>query len=141
MMTVRLVFLVATLVTSGCASSGSSAPPDDAIEISMRDNRFDPSNVTVKRNATVTFLFVNRGSLDHEAFIGDSKEQKAHERAMGADGEMSDHGHMAADDSVTVRPGKRATLEHRFTKAGKTWIGCHEPGHYDAGMRIEVTVT
>jgi uncharacterized cupredoxin-like copper-binding protein len=138
----RVVLALALLLASGCANATSGqSGSDDEIEITMRDSRFDPSNVTVERDETVTFRFVNRGSLEHEALIGSSKEQRAHERAMNDDEDASDHGGHAGDEHlVTVKPGKSATLEHRFTETGTTLIGCHVPGHYDAGMKLKVTV-
>jgi uncharacterized cupredoxin-like copper-binding protein len=41
---------------------------------------------------------------------------------------------------TTVAPGQTVTLTHTFTEAGTTMIGCHEPGHYQAGMRLTVRV-
>ena len=133
--------ILALLASGACANpSTSGAASKDEIEITMRDSVFEPKKVTVKRGEEVTFRFVNRGSLEHEAFIGEASEQKAHERAMGEDGEMSGH-HMDDDTSVSVKPGKSATLTHTFTERGQTLIGCHVPGHYAGGMRVKVTVT
>jgi uncharacterized cupredoxin-like copper-binding protein len=139
------VAAAAVLVSLGCAApSDTVSVPDDAIEITMRDNVFDPKNITVKEGEDVTFLFVNRGSLEHEAFIGSKSEQNAHEREMQSDDEGEEDGHGAHGGSdaaaVAVKPGRSATLEHRFTEAGTTYIGCHVPGHYDAGMRVKVKV-
>jgi len=44
------------------------------------------------------------------------------------------------DSDTTVQPGQIATLTQTFTTAGSTIIGCHEPGHYKAGMRLTVRV-
>ena len=134
------ILFVAAVTATACASNDATPRSEDEIEISMRDSVFDPKKVTVKQGDEVTFRFANRGSLEHEAFIGDADEQKAHERAMSDDEEMSEH-HMDDDPAVTVKPGKSATLTHTFTERGQTLIGCHVPGHYDAGMRVKVTVT
>jgi uncharacterized cupredoxin-like copper-binding protein len=139
----RVLAVLALLLTSGCAGSASQRTASgNEIAITMRDSRFDPTEVSVKRGETVTFRFVNRGSLEHEAFIGSSKEQKAHERAMNDDGDATGHEEHAMDEnsSITVKPGRSATLEHRFTDAGTTLIGCHVPGHYEGGMRMTVEV-
>jgi uncharacterized cupredoxin-like copper-binding protein len=51
-------------------------------------------------------------------------------------------GDMGGDDpAVTVEPGKTEELTTRFDDAGTYEIGCHEPGHYAAGMKITITVT
>ena len=42
---------------------------------------------------------------------------------------------------VTVDPGETGELETAFDEAGTYEIGCHEPGHYDAGMKLTVEVS
>ena len=42
------------------------------------------------------------------------------------------HGH---DNAVSVKPGKTGSLTMTFAEAGTLIVGCHEPGHYAAGMR------
>lgn len=57
--------------------------------------------------------------------------------------EMGDtHGEHGAgdDDAVTVEPGDEAELTCTFDEAGRVEVGCHQPGHYKAGMKIDVTV-
>ena len=136
-----VLLTLALLASIGCATSSDTASRSaDEIEITMRDSVFDPKTISVKRGVEVTFRFVNRGSLEHEAFIGEAAEQKAHEREMEK-GEMSEEHHMGDATFVSVKPGKSATLTHTFTERGTTLIGCHVPGHYASGMRIEVKVT
>jgi uncharacterized cupredoxin-like copper-binding protein len=48
--------------------------------------------------------------------------------------------HYDGDSGTSVQPGQTATLTHTFTTAGSTIIGCHEPGHYQAGMKLTVIV-
>jgi uncharacterized cupredoxin-like copper-binding protein len=50
-------------------------------------------------------------------------------------------GHSGGGDALTVQPGKTRELEHTFDEAGEVLIGCHQPGHYDAGMKVTVTVS
>ncbi|HZN14937.1 MAG TPA: plastocyanin/azurin family copper-binding protein [Acidimicrobiales bacterium] len=110
------------------------ATPERTVDIEMRDIAFAPDAVSVPRGATVRFRFHNVGRLTHDAFLGDAAAQKNHERDMG-------HGGHDMGDAVTVKPGASDDLVHRFDKAGELVIGCHEPGHYGAGMRLTVTVT
>jgi uncharacterized cupredoxin-like copper-binding protein len=39
-----------------------------------------------------------------------------------------------------VAPGDTGELTYTFDEAGPLEVGCHEPGHYDAGMKIAVNV-
>lgn len=110
----------------------------------MRDIAYSLSAITVKRGERVRFVFVNKGQLQHDAFVGTKKEQADHENQMrksSGDGGMSGMHHGGSSDaSVTVLPGKSDSIELAFTDKGEQIIGCHEPGHYAGGMRIAVTV-
>lgn len=50
-------------------------------------------------------------------------------------GEMHDE-----EDGIAVEPGATGTLEYTFEQAGEILAGCHEPGHYEAGMVASMTV-
>lgn len=133
--------IVLAAFAAGCAGGTSPSSDADEIEITMRDTVFDPSSVEVEKGEEVTFRFVNRGSLEHDAFIGDDEAQDEHEQAM-RDAEVDKHdAHGAGDEGVTVAPGKSATLTHTFDERGEVLIGCHQPGHYAGGMVVKVTVT
>lgn len=118
---------------------------DNTVTIQMRDSFFDPDEVTVEAGESVTFRFVNRGKLKHDAFIGDEDSQKEHEeegRMAGEKGEDAHAGeHMDEDnEGITVEPGDTGRITHSFDEPGSTLIGCHEPGHYAAGMKVTVTI-
>lgn len=55
---------------------------------------------------------------------------------------MDDHGMDAENEPmVTVSPGRRAEMRHRFDEAGPVLLGCHQPGHWEAGMKATVEAT
>ena len=54
-----------------------------------------------------------------------------------ASGEAGDE----AEGAITVEPGSTGELTHTFSAADEVLIGCHEPGHYDAGMRLGIQLT
>ncbi|MBQ1557666.1 MAG: hypothetical protein IIZ69_05730 [Pseudomonas sp.] len=41
---------------------------------------------------------------------------------------------------VSLAPGKQGEIIWQFTKAGEVKFACLYPGHYDAGMKGQVTV-
>lgn len=144
----RAPFAVAALLllAVGCgtdhheASSPSAAPR--TVAVTMVDSRFEPAAITVRRGEKVTFQFTNRGSVLHEAFFGDEAEQDAHastmtSMAMGDDTGGMDHHHSMA---LRVEPGATEIVTETFDDAGAVIIGCHQPGHYEAGMKATVTV-
>lgn len=85
---------------------------------------------------TVTFEVTNSGSSRHELYLGDSAAQEHHAE------EMAEMGGMGHDEpgGVSVEPGATETLEYTFDRAGEVLAGCHEPGHYEAGMVATITV-
>jgi uncharacterized cupredoxin-like copper-binding protein len=107
----------------------------------MIDVAFKPASLEVNRDETVRFVFVNNGQMAHDAFVGDAEAQADHEKRM-QDGENGGHGngHRGESDALTVKPSESGELIYTFNKAGKVEIGCHQPGHYESGMKITVTV-
>ena len=138
-------FGVATLAVSACGAADSSTASSDSatggrtVEIDMVDIAFQPDAIDVTRGETVMFVFSNTGHVDHDAFIGDRVAQAEHEDEMRTAGEGHDGGHGGAN-AVTVEPGESADLTYEFDEPGAVEIGCHQPGHYDAGMVIAVDV-
>jgi uncharacterized cupredoxin-like copper-binding protein len=145
------------LVAAACggddteANGGLSGGGDQGrtVQVDMVDNAFEPDTLEVDQGEAVRFEITNTGDVAHDAFIGEAAAQEDHEDEMRAaeddeaDGE--DHGMdgMGAEDDgdgITLEPGESAELMHTFDQPGTIEIGCHEPGHYDAGMKVTVTV-
>ena len=103
----------------------------------MEDTEFDPADLTLQKGDIVKFRFVNEGLLTHDAFIGDADAQAEHETEMSSTDGMN---HGTDPDAVTVAPGETGVLTYTFNEAGTLQIGCHQPGHYAAGMKIQVDV-
>lgn len=122
------------------SAAGQPGKPEEAthtIEIKTLDSmRYDPSSITVNRGETLRLIVTNIGHLKHEATIGTAAEQQAHAAEMTAEPDMSHD----SPNSVTVDPGQTKELIWRFDQPGQFEIGCHIPGHYQAGMVAEVTV-
>ena len=145
--TLALVALVSAACGGGGGDEASDAPaPDRTVEVSMVDVAFEPDVLEVEAGETVRFVFTNDGEVRHEAYVGTKDEQADHEDEMAEaaeeDGDGHAHGGGGGDDDgrkVSVEPGDEAELTYRFAEAGTYEIGCHEPGHYDAGMKVAVT--
>lgn len=117
-----------------------SKKADRVVEVRMLRNRFDPDAIAVQAGETITFRLVNADEILHEFMLGDEAEQAEHEREMA---EMSSEP-MEMDDepnAVTVRPGKTKELTWTFDEPGTLLYGCHQPGHYAAGMKGTITVS
>lgn len=134
------------LLAGACGSDGNEG--DEAagevtrtVEVTMRDIGFVPDEIAVEQGETVRFVFTNEGALVHDAFVGDAAAQEEHEMAAREADESGGGGHgHSGGEGITVDPGEKGELTHRFDGVGDLFIGCHEPGHYPT-MRIEVTVS
>ena len=103
------------------------------VEITMVDMGFEPASVEVNRGETVSFVFTNQGKIPHDAFLGDQEEQDEHEREMRA---MTGEDHAGHEGGITVNAGETGALRRTFSEPGTLEIGCHQPGHYAAGMKV-----
>lgn len=125
-----------------------TSPATRTIEIEMHDIAFSTDQVDVQAGETVRFLFRNTGKIKHDAFIGDSAAQDAHEMEMReqdasggmermGDGESSGQ----SDTALTLDPGETGALTRMFQDGDHLVIGCHQPGHFQAGMKMTVNVS
>lgn len=116
-----------------------AASADRVIEIDALDAfAFDPDEITVEAGETVTFRVTNTGAIPHDFTLGDEAMQDEHEAEMaemGGEMEMHDEPNLLA-----LEPGETKELTWHFTEPGEILIGCHQTGHYDAGMKATVTV-
>jgi len=146
--TLLAVLVGIALVAAACGADGDddTAGGDDAevrtVEVDMVDIAFEPDRLEVNAGETVRFVFTNRGEVAHDAFIGGADAQADHEAEMREADSDDGHGggHDDDSDAVTVDPGDTEELTHTFAEAGTLEVGCHQPGHYDAGMKITVEV-
>lgn len=123
---------------SDAGQPGKASAVSRTIQVKMLDTmRYEPSSISVKEGETIRFAVVNLGKLRHEFSIGTHQEQLEHDEMMKA---MPD---MIHDDpnAVTLEPGQTKRLVWQFSKAGSYEIGCHIPGHYEAGMVSKVIVS
>lgn len=126
--------------------SGAFGEPADAseadrtIEVTV-DNElaFAPAEYEVATGEVVTFRITNTGDIEHEFVLGDEQAQQQMADEMGEGDGHAHSGEMS--NAVTIHGGEEAELTWRFPDEATTMlVGCHVPGHYDAGMDGTVTV-
>jgi uncharacterized cupredoxin-like copper-binding protein len=147
---VVVLLLIILLLTSGGHGpgrhmSGGVGGPADAneaartVEVTTLDTMtFEPSEIDVSAGETVTFVVTNTGQEVHEFTLGNAAMQQEHAEAMA---------HMPAGmahetpNSITLQPGETEQLTWRFGDTATLEYVCHQPDHYQAGMRGGVTIT
>jgi uncharacterized cupredoxin-like copper-binding protein len=108
------------------------------IDVEMSDTAFSPTALEVRLGETIDFVFTNTGRQVHDAFIGDKAAQEAHEKEMRE--QKGAHDHAGHEGAVTVDPGETGAIRYRFEEPGTLEIGCHQPYHYAAGMKVLINV-
>ena len=142
-LTALTALVIVATPLAACSSDNNSSQAtksDRTVTVTMSDNAYTPKNISAKAGESVTFKFVNDGQMTHEAYIGSEKDQEDHAaEMMGGDGGHSMN--MSGDGVVTVKRGQDATLTQTFDESGTVVIGCHQPGHWESGMKATVTVS
>lgn len=112
---------------------------DQVIEIiAMDDFSFSPTNVAVQSGEIVTFKVTNAGAIPHDFTLGTEEMQEEHEAEMvEMGGNMDMHGE---PNVFSLEPGETKEMTWRFEESGPIVFGCHQPGHYAAGMKGSVVI-
>lgn len=121
-------------------SPGKESEVTRTVEVSASDNmRFSPGRLHVKQGETIKFIVKNVGRVKHEFSIGDRASQRAHALMMK---QMPDMKHEDDLATIAVEPGRTKVVLWKFDKkpARPLEIACHEPGHYEAGMKMTVVL-
>lgn len=131
---------VASAVAAGGQSMTASAGPPVAlgpepvtVVVEIEHSRFSVDEIPVARGTTVRFVVVNHDPINHELIVG---PQAVHDRHR--DG--TERRHRPKPGEVSVPALERRVTSYTFESTGTVEMACHLPGHYDYGMRGEVTV-
>lgn len=98
---------------------------------------FEPASLAVSEGETLRLKFVNKGELDHE-FVMD-----VHDGIMEHKELMERFPEMEHDDpnSIRLAPGATGEIVWTFASAGDFGFACLIPGHYDSGMKGDISVS
>jgi uncharacterized cupredoxin-like copper-binding protein len=121
-------------------SPGRESDVTRTVEVSASDAmRFSPGKLDVKQGETIKFVVKNVGRVKHEFSIGDRAAHRAHALMMK---QMPDMRHEDDPTTITVDPGKTKVILWKFDKkpVRPLEIACHEPGHYEAGMKMSIVL-
>lgn len=116
---------------------GKASAKARLVEVSVGDEmRFTPAAIEVRRGETIRFVVRNRGRLKHEMVLGRIADLQAHAALMQKFPNMQHD----EPNMVSIEPGASAEFRWQFSRAGVVDFACLVPGHYEAGMRGQVTV-
>lgn len=97
---------------------------------------FEPASLAISKGETLRLKFVNKGELDHE-FVMDVHDGIMEHKAL-----MERFPEMEHDDpnSIRLAPGATGEIVWTFASAGDFGFACLIPGHYDSGMKGDISV-
>lgn len=143
----RLVALVLAVVMAvvmgglaGCGYVTSTAPARSGaaqtVQVTLEDYTIRSSLTTFQMGTPYHFVVTNAGHVDHELMIAPP---------MMPDMPMSQMHSMALMHLDMVHPGQTETRDYTFhqmpmTQSRGVEMACHFAGHYEAGMRLSITV-
>ena len=92
--------------------------------------KFMPDSVPVAKGETIRFVLTNIGQATHEFQVGPADLVAADQ----VDGVLN-----VEKDELDA--GHTYSIDYTFSGAGPYAYACHEPGHYEAGMKGVITLT
>jgi uncharacterized cupredoxin-like copper-binding protein len=136
-----LFFVLLLLVFVGCGRDGittSSGSPTGTrdVQVTLTDFKVSSSMTTFSAGTPYHFVVKNDGKTAHEFMV-------MQPMAMG-NMPMGQMDKMAYTSIGTLNPGEIKSVDYTFASsvAGKSIeFSCHLPGHYEAGMKLPITVT
>jgi uncharacterized cupredoxin-like copper-binding protein len=133
----RLFLIVLFLGLAACSggNQGASGPVD--VKITANEFSFQSSLTTFKVGVPYHFEVTNEGQVAHEIML--VKPIPAGTMDMEAMDAMA----LAHISEEELTPGTTKSFDYTFTEAapaGQLEFSCHVPGHYEAGMKLPITV-
>ena len=114
---------------------GKAENVDRTISITMYDSmRYNLKELHVTSGETIRFRIVNQGRIPHEFTIGDHQSLLAHRDMMRQMPDM----HHEENNAITLNAGESGELIWIFGSSTNIQVACLLPGHYEAGMKMNV---
>jgi uncharacterized cupredoxin-like copper-binding protein len=141
----RLMFWkkIVTLVIAAMllvACSGQSGGETVEVQVTLTEFGFDASLTDFKVGVPYRFVVTNAGTVNHEIMI----MAPLTEEDTGMDMHELDETALAMIEEDQLPSGATASFEYTFMEAADTGsleFACHTPGHYEAGMKLPITVS
>jgi len=112
------------------------------VQIAVKEFGIESSITEFQVGVPYHFVVTNAGTVNHEIMVMPplSKDQMGMGMDMGTMDQMA-LAMISADDLV---PGTTKSFDLTFSDAASTGtleFACHTPGHYEANMKLPITVT
>lgn len=133
----RFFSVVLFLVLTACSTAKPDLNKPITVKIAADEFSFKSSLTTFTVGQKYHFEVTNQGKIPHEIMLIQPIQPGMMDmKAMDA---MA-LAHITDED---LQPGSTKTMDYTFTEAdsaGKLEFACHLTGHYEAGMKLPITV-
>jgi uncharacterized cupredoxin-like copper-binding protein len=102
----------------------------NTVAVTLTDMKIASSATTFVVGQPYTFVVTNHGAAAHEMVI--EKRGVVDQPLRSGDQEA---------EASNIQPDQTKTLMWTFTEPGEYQLACHIPGHYEAGMVLDIEVT
>ena len=139
-MLAALALAVVVVLVAGCGYVSSTAPAGSGsaqtVQVTLADFTIRSSVTTFRMGTAYRFVVTNAGKTDHELMIAPP---------MMSNAPMEQMHNMELMHINMVHPGQTETMEYTFhqmpmTQSSSLEMACHLTGHYEAGMKLPITV-
>lgn len=116
---------------AGVGAPAKASEATRTVRVEARDAlAFDPPAITASPGETVRFIVRNAGQAIHDFSIGDPPAMGGHGGGM----------HGGPSNSIVLKPGETKEITWKFGSESVEYA-CHQPGHYEGGMRGRINVS
>ncbi|MBV6396735.1 MAG: hypothetical protein HFACDABA_02335 [Anaerolineales bacterium] len=138
----RKIFIVlaaVSLLLTACGAQQSAETTE--VKITLTEFGIQSSLTEFKVGVPYHFVVTNAGAVEHEFMV--MPPLKEDQMGMGMDMHELDEQALAMVPASDLPAGATATFDYTFTEAapaGTLEFACHTPGHYEANMKLPITV-
>ena len=128
------ILILAALLLTACGGGNSND-----VKITLTDFGIESSVTTFEPGMTYHFTITNEGAIPHEFVIAEPlMEGEEHNEDM----DMMHEGLVIEVEEDELQPGATVTVDATFPDHTDEELefACHIEGHYEAGMRMPITV-
>ena len=132
------VLFVSVLLLTACGGQQKTT----AVTITVKEFGIESSITEFKVGVPYHFVVTNAGTVNHEIMIMPSLSND--QMGMGMDMGTMDKMALAMISADALTPGTTKSFDLTFNDAASTGtleFACHTPGHYEANMKLPITVT
>ncbi len=141
-----VILAVCAMVLAACGDDAATTTGADGgaeavtVHVTATEFGFTSDVTTFKVGVPYHFVVVDDGQIEHEMMVIDRSME------MPGDMDMDAMHHMALGlvDEEELQPGVTGETDVVFSAddVGKPFeLACHLPGHYEAGMHLDITIT